>query len=90
MLDLDRMERFIIAWIARHTGDLLYQRDRGGVALAKDRVMSAQVRAMGDVFRDKELRAVCVRTRIGIRQSPGPVKPQIGRSFILELIAGIA
>src|ERR1035441_2191181 len=90
MFDLHRFEGPVIAWIARHAGNLLNQRDRCGIALTEDGVVSAQVLAMGNVLGNKKLRAVRVWAGIGIGKAAGTVEPQIGRSLILKLVAGIA
>src|ERR1035438_8658912 len=66
MFDLHRFEGAVVAGIACHTGDLLHQRHRCGIALTKDRVVSAQVLAMGDILGNKELRAICIRAGIGV------------------------
>src|SRR5271167_3554922 len=77
-----------IVRVAAHPRDLLQQRHAGVIALAEDGVSAVQAR-IGNLG-DEELRAVGVGTGIGIGQTPWTIELQVGRSFILEGIAGIA
>ena len=88
--DLDRMERPVIARIARHAGDRLDQLHRGRVALAENRVAAIQVRAVGNVLSNEKLRAVGIRSGVGIGETSGAIEFDGGRSLILEFVARIA
>src|SRR5277367_3261793 len=88
--DLDGMKRTVITRVARHTGDLFNQFNRGIVALAKDGIAAAQMLTMGNVLGDEELRAIGVGTGVGVGQTPRAIEGKSGRRLVLELIAGIA
>src|SRR5208283_4873813 len=72
----------------RQTGDLLYQFDGGVIALAEDGV--AAIEAGVGNFGDKKLTSVGVRPGVGVGETSGTIKFDVGRSFILEFVAGIA
>ena len=86
MIDLYRPIRAIVG-IATHAGDLFYQGDGRIVALAENGVTTVQM-WIGN-FGDKKLRAVGIRTGIGVRQPSGTVELQRRRSFIFELEADV-
>ncbi len=87
VINLHRAIRPVIG-IAAHARDLFHQGNGSFVALAEDRVSAIQMR-VGN-FGDKELRAVRIRTGIGVSQSSGAVKLQGRRSFVLELETNVA
>src|SRR5579884_3301507 len=86
--NLHRIVRPIIAWVGRLARDLLHEFDTLGRALSEDRVMSVEMRRWH--FRDEELRAVGVRSRVGHRESAGDIEIQIRRDFIFKAVAGTA
>ena len=69
-------------WIAAHARDLFHQSNSGFVTLAENGISAVQMR-VGN-FGDKELRAVGVRTGIGVGQASGPVKQQVGEVSFLN------
>src|SRR5277367_152532 len=90
--NLYRPDRPVIGLIARHAGNLLHQFDGGIVALAEDGVMAIQhigMSAFESHFHDEELRAVGVRSGVGVGETAGTIENDGRRNFILELVAGI-
>ena len=87
VINLHRAIRPVVG-ITAHAGNLFHQSDGGFVALAEDGVSAVQMR-VGN-FCNKELRAVGVRTGVGVGQASGTVKLQGWGSFILELEANVA
>src|ERR1700730_491743 len=87
VVDLNRAVRPIVG-IASHVGDLLHQGNCGLIALAEDGVSAIQAGVRN--LSNKELRAVRVGTRVGIRQAPGTVKLQIWGGLILERETNVA
>src|ERR1700692_3167081 len=84
--DLDGTERAFA--VRRHTSNFLDQFDGGIIALAEDGVLTLE--AGGGNFSDEKLRAVGVGPGIGVGETPGTIECDIGRSLVLEFIAGIA
>src|SRR5271157_1434960 len=84
--DLDRAERGFAA--RSHVSNFLDQFDGGIIALAEN-VISAIEAGVGN-FGDEELRAIGVRSDIGVSQTPGPIELDRRRSLILEFVAWIA
>src|SRR5450755_4455513 len=84
--DLDGTKRaFAIRSLAR---DYLHKSDGSLIALTKNCV--AAIQAWIRNFGDEELRAVGIRSGVGIGESPGAIELDVRRSLILELVPGIA
>src|SRR6266851_1806463 len=83
-----RAERLVVAGVAGHACDLLFQHNTGVVALAEDGVPAVQMWRRD--LRDEELRAVRARSGICHGEAAGTVKHQGGYDFVLELVSGIA
>src|ERR1700687_1879620 len=86
--DLDRLDRTFA--VRGHASDFLNQLDRGIVALTENGIAAGQMFTVGNVLSDEELGAVGVGARVGVGETPGTVELDVGRSLILEFVAGIA
>src|SRR5271168_789017 len=91
-LDVNNLHRTkwpVVPGVSGHARDLFNERDGGVVALAEDGVAAAKMSTVSDVFRNKKLRFVRVRTGVCIGETAGPVEKQVGRNLVLELISRI-
>src|ERR1043166_8671884 len=87
LVDLRRIVRLVVR-IPRQPRNLLHDFDAWIIALAEDCVVAVQTR-IGNSG-DEKLRAVGVRSRVGIRQSSRPIEREIWRSLVLEFVTRIA
>jgi len=88
-VDLHRIIRAVLfgtaTLIAWHPCNFFYNLHAGGIALAENGVSAVQV-WRGNLC-NKELRAICVGPRIGVRQPSRTIKDQVWRSLVLERVA---
>src|SRR5207248_1652041 len=85
---LHRIIRTVVALIAGAASHVFHQVNRVLVALAEDGVLA--IEPGGGAFGDEKLRAIGIRSGVGVGQPSADVELEVGRNFVIHIEAGAA